>query len=104
MAESYAHLKDFDWSLRVRVPSSPLYFFSDLPFFSVQLVLSSDKISGLRKPILMLNLETVDSNGTNQNQLIELTNEELKEFIDKLKTAQKVTQIPRHRQNLKEIC
>jgi hypothetical protein len=53
-------------------------------------VLSSDKISGLRKPILMLNLETIDSGGTAQNQLIELTTEELKGFIEKLKTAQKV--------------
>jgi hypothetical protein len=38
----------------------------------------------------MLNLETIDSNGTAHNQLVELTNEELKGFIEKLKTAQRV--------------
>lgn len=54
------------------------------------MVLSSDKISGLRKPLLMLNLEVLDSNGGIQNQLIELTSEELKGFIEKLKVAQKV--------------
>mmetsp|Transcript_24707 Transcript_24707/g.25339 ORF Transcript_24707/g.25339 Transcript_24707/m.25339 type:complete len:80 (+) Transcript_24707:46-285(+) len=71
MAETtFEQLKDFDWSLR--------------------LVLSSDKLSGLRKPLLMLNLETIDCNGVNHNQLIELTSEELKPFIEKLKSAQRV--------------
>ena len=40
--------------------------------------------------MLMLNLEIIESNGGTQNQLIELTTEELKGFIEKLKTAQKV--------------
>lgn len=38
----------------------------------------------------MLNLETIDCNGVNHNQLIELTSEELKPFIEKLKSAQRV--------------
>ena len=38
----------------------------------------------------MLNLETIDCNGVPQNQLIELSSEELKPFIEKLKAAQRV--------------
>lgn len=38
----------------------------------------------------MLNLETIDCNGVAHNQLIELTSEELKPFIEKLKSAQRV--------------
>lgn len=67
---SYAWLDDFDWSLRM--------------------VMSSDKLSDLHKPLLMLTLETTNINGEKANQLIELTTQELKYLIEKLKTVQKV--------------
>jgi hypothetical protein len=67
---SYSWLDDFDWSLRM--------------------VMSSDKLSDLHKPLLMLKLEKTDANGEKSDQLIELTAEELKFLIAKLKTVQKV--------------
>ena len=67
---SYTRLEDFDWSLR--------------------LVLSSDKLSDLKKPLLMLSLDTIDANEAKKNHLLEMTSEELKAFIGKLKTVQKV--------------
>ncbi len=67
---SYSWLDDFDWSLRM--------------------VMSSDKLSDLHKPLLMLSLETTNANGEKTTQLVELTAEELKHLIDKLKTVQKV--------------
>lgn len=53
-------------------------------------MLSSDKLSGLRKPMLMLSLDTVDCNGVKKSHLVELTSEELRQLLDKLKAAQKV--------------
>ena len=67
---SYSWLDDFDWSLRM--------------------VMSSDKLSDLHKPLLMLSLETTNANGEKSSQLLELTTEELKYLIGKLKTVQKV--------------
>lgn len=67
---SYSWLDDFDWSLRM--------------------VMSSDKLSDLHKPLLMLKLETTDANGDKYDHLVELTTEELKILINKLKTVQKV--------------
>ena len=67
---SYSWLDDFDWSLRM--------------------VMSSNKLSDLHKPLLMLKLETKDANGVKSEQLIELTTDELKLLISKLKTVQKV--------------
>jgi hypothetical protein len=59
-------------------------------FVELQLVLSSDKLSGLRKPMLMLSLDTVDCNGAKHTQLVELTAPELRQLLDKLRAAQKV--------------
>lgn len=67
---SYSWLDDFDWSLRM--------------------VMSSDKLSDLHKPLLMLSLETTKANGEKATQLVELTTDELKHLIEKLKTVQKV--------------
>jgi COMM domain len=68
MDASYAHLKDFDWSLR--------------------LVLSSDKLSGLRRPLLMIKLDIVDADGAKQERLVELSEAELEILLTKLKKAQ----------------
>lgn len=68
MDASYSHLKDFDWSLR--------------------LVLSSDKLSGLRRPLLMLKLDVVGADGVKQEKLLELSEAELDVLLAKLKKAQ----------------
>ncbi len=54
------------------------------------MVLSSDKMSGLRKPVVILKLETEKADGSVGESLIELDTEELKEFLMSLKSAQKV--------------
>jgi hypothetical protein len=66
---SYATLQDFDWSLR--------------------LVLSSSKLSGLRKPLLMVKLEKTLPNGTVEERLLELDEAELDKLLESLKSAQK---------------
>ena len=70
MESSYSWLKDFDWSVR--------------------LVLSTDTISTLRKPLLMLRFEANLPDGSTKTQILELTTDELKGFLDSLKAAQKV--------------
>ena len=66
---SYATLKDFDWSMR--------------------LVLSSSKLSGLRQPLVLLKLEKVMPDGTLQEKLVEMDTDELDRLLVSLKAAQK---------------
>lgn len=66
---SYSTLQDFDWSLR--------------------LVLSSNKLSGLRQPLLMLKLEKTLPDGTVKERLLELDETELDNLLGSLKSAQK---------------
>lgn len=68
MDGSYGYLKDFDWSVR--------------------LVLSSSKLSALRKPLLLLKLDTVRPDGSKEEKLLELSESELDTLLDKLKTVQ----------------
>ena len=72
MDASYGCLKDFDWSVR--------------------LVLSSDKLSGLRRPLLLLKLDTIGADGIKVEKLIELNELELDDFIQKLKKVQSLVQ------------
>ena len=65
---SYAFLKDFDWSARV--------------------VMSSDKLSGLRRPMLLLKLDTVAADGTKEEHMVELNESELDEFLESLRRVQ----------------
>ena len=67
---SYNKLKDFDWSSRI--------------------VLSSDKLSGLNKPIVMLQLTTEDCNGIEKQTLLELTKDDTKALLENLTKIQKV--------------
>lgn len=60
----------------------------------IQMVLSSDKMSGLRKPMVILKLETTKADGSVQDSLIELNAEELASFLTTLKAAQKVKEDP----------
>jgi hypothetical protein len=66
---SYATLKDFDWSMR--------------------LVLSSSKLSGLRQPLVMIKLEKTLPDGSLIEKLVEVDELELDKLIDSLKAAQK---------------
>jgi hypothetical protein len=66
---SYASLKDFDWSLR--------------------LVLSSNKISGIRQPLMQLKLDTTGPNGEVKETLVEMNRTELEAFISTLKDVKK---------------
>lgn len=67
LGSSYARLKDFDWSLR--------------------LVMSSNKVSGLRQPLLQLKLDRQLPDGALDENLIEMDEHELDKFIEKLKEA-----------------
>jgi len=67
---SFSCLKDFDWSLR--------------------LTLSSDKISGLRKPLLLLKIDTVGPDGGKVERIVEMNEEELNHLLARLKEAQEV--------------
>lgn len=67
LGSSYGRLKDFDWSLR--------------------LVLSSNKVSGLKKPLLQLKLDRELSNGQVDENLVEMDEEELDKLIATLKEA-----------------
>ena len=67
MGSSYGRLKDFDWS--------------------VKLVLSSNKVSGLRKPLLQLKLDRELVNGQVDENLVELDEEELDKLLASLKQA-----------------
>ena len=69
VACSYATLKDFDWSMR--------------------LVLSSSKLSGLRQPLVLLKLEKTLPDGSLVERLVELDEQELEKLIGSLKAAQK---------------
>jgi len=67
---SYNTLRDFDWSARI--------------------VLSSDKLSGLKKPVVMFQLTTVDCNGVGKQTLLELSKEDTKALLEKLRKIQKI--------------
>lgn len=68
---SVKELTDFDWSLKM--------------------AMSSDKLSGLRKPLLQLKLETAGPSGQAQDTLLELDSEELSRLLKTLMAAQKVS-------------
>lgn len=70
---SNKELVDFDWSLK--------------------LALSSDKISGLRKPLVQLKLDTANPTGQTESTLLELDAEELNSLLKALTAAQKVISI-----------
>ncbi len=53
-------------------------------------MLSSDKLSGLRKPMLQLKLDTVSAGAKVTENLVELNLEELKSLLASLKAAQQV--------------
>lgn len=65
---SYAHLKDFDWSVRM--------------------CLSSDKLSGLRTPLMILKLDVKLPCGKVEEVILELNGQELKNLLSSLKAAQ----------------
>jgi hypothetical protein len=57
----------------------------------LQLVLSSDKLSALRKPTLLLKLDVQSADGSQKEKLIELSAEETGELLNKLRAAQAVS-------------
>ena len=65
---SYSRLKEFDWSARM--------------------VLSSEQLSGLRKPHLLLNLFTEDASGKVKGTIVELTIDEVNVLLNNLKALQ----------------
>jgi len=58
---AHSYLKDFDWSMRM--------------------VLSSEKLSKVRQPLLLLTLIITDIDGSKKEQLIELTVQKLEELL-----------------------
>ena len=64
---SFCKLKDFDWSARI--------------------TLASDKISGIRVPIVLLKLFLLLPNGTIEEKTLEFSQAELNDFLNNLKNA-----------------
>ena len=54
------------------------------------MVLSSDKVSGLRRPLLLLKLQTLNPDNSTASNLIEMDAKELNKLLKSLKAAQKV--------------
>ncbi|KAJ1402957.1 hypothetical protein B484DRAFT_457631 [Ochromonadaceae sp. CCMP2298] len=70
---SYGTLRDFDWSMRM--------------------VLSSDRLSGLGKPLLQLKLDTTTSaEGVVKEHLVEMDLQELDRLLNGLESAQAAAQ------------
>ncbi len=65
---SYSKLQDFDWSMR--------------------LVLTSDQVTSLRKPILLVSFTTKASDGTKKEHVVEMSVDEANAFVEKLKQCQ----------------
>lgn len=63
----YAELRDFDWSARI--------------------VLASDKISGLKQPLVILKLFLEKGSGELEEKEIELSQQELNRLLASLKEA-----------------
>lgn len=57
----------------------------------LQLTLSSDKISTLRRPILLLKLDLVNEEGKREEVTLELDDAELKELVNELGDVNKVS-------------
>eukprot|EP01038_Epipyxis_sp_PR26KG_P012894 gene12894-17278_t len=72
MDGSYQSLRDFDWSMR--------------------LILSSDKLSSLQKPILQLKLDIESADKSITNQILEMDINEINSLLEGLKSAQKALQ------------
>eukprot|EP01032_Pedospumella_encystans_P018606 gene18606-21175_t len=71
---SYGYLRDFDWSVRM--------------------ILSSDKLSGLGKPVVQLKLDTTSgSDAQVQENVVELDFNELTSLLKALKSAQAAAQV-----------
>eukprot|EP01032_Pedospumella_encystans_P016883 gene16883-19242_t len=71
---SYGYLRDFDWSVRM--------------------ILSSDKLSGLGKPVVQLKLDTTSgSDAQVQENVVELDLNELTSLLKALKSAQAAAQV-----------
>jgi len=66
---SNAYLKDFDWK--------------------VKMTMASDKLASIREPVLSLDFD-VDENGQERHISVELKNDELKNLISSLESANKV--------------
>jgi len=69
---SYANLADFDWKL--------------------QAILSSDKLSGIHEPILILNLTITQEDRTKKDILVEFTKSELDNLLAVMAEINKVVQ------------
>jgi|AACY02.5.fsa_nt_gi hypothetical protein len=67
LGSSYGKLKDFDWSVR--------------------LILSSNKVSGLRTPLLQLKLDRELANGQIDENMVELNKDEVDKLLASLKEA-----------------
>jgi len=68
-SSSYGELRDFDWSARI--------------------AWSSDKISCAKQPLMVVKFDTVDDNGAKQEKVIEMTLDESREFLQRIKEAKK---------------
>ncbi len=66
-------LVDFDWSLR--------------------LVLSSQHLSSMRKPILLVDLDLKYANGTSRHQILELAEQDLDKVLNSFASVEKVLQL-----------
>ena len=85
---SPSSLSDFDWKLKVSRSFSSC-FSCHIYVVVVQLVMSSDKLGTIQKPLLNLDLDLVE-NGRQRVESIELDQRELERLISSLEAANKV--------------
>jgi hypothetical protein len=90
LSGSYNTLEDFDWSVRVRF----LCAFTEVILISLchimQLILCSDKITGKQHATVMLKLQVRTGHGGIDENILELSESELNEFLQNLKLIQNV--------------
>ena len=84
-----AALVDFDWSLKV-FSEILCHLFVNFQIWCYQIVLSSDKVSGLNTPIILLKFNMLNEDGSHSNKIIELTSSDVRSLVNTLKDAQQV--------------
>ena len=60
------------------------------PHTYIQIILSSDKISTLQKPIFLLKLDLVDEQGQEKEVVVEMDRQELQQVVSQLDDVHKV--------------
>lgn len=92
---SHTYLNDFDWRLKVctfNLDQVVGPFHNFLFVYLAQLIMSSDKLGSIQQPVVSVDFDLSES-GQNKTENIELSKEELEQFISSLEAANKVNTV-----------